>query len=116
MKRNDDLFRELLFEFESEPSGFLVKTVANNAPQDVNERNHHIDLLSDAGFVVLVPRRGYRLTNDGHDYLQAIRSDTIWAKTKQGAAEVGGMTLGMMKDLAIAYVKKEASEKLGITL
>ena len=57
---------------------------------------------------------GYRMTNQGHDYLEAIRSDTVWNKTKQGAAEVGGMTLGMMKDLAIAYFKQEVAGKLGI--
>ena len=54
------------------------------------------------------------MTNQGHDYLEAIRSDTVWNKTKQGAAEVGGMTLGMMKDLAIAYFKQEVAGKLGI--
>ena len=59
---------------------------------------------------------GYRMTNAGHDYLDAIRSDTIWKKTKDGAAELGGVTLGMMRDIAIGYLKQEAATKLGISL
>ena len=29
---------------------------------------------------------------------------------------MGGVTLGIMKDIAVGYLKKEASERLGITL
>ena len=46
-----------------------------------------------------ISNSGFRMTNQGHDYLDAIRSDTIWAKTKTGAAELGGTTLGMMMQL-----------------
>lgn len=56
------------------------------------------------------------MTNQGHDYLAAIRSDTMWNKTKEGAAAIGGVTIGMMKDIAIGYVKQEAKEKLGLDL
>ncbi len=57
-----------------------------------------------------------RLTNAGHEYIEAIRSDTVWTKTKEATAAVGGMTLGMMRDVAIAYLKQEVSEKLGVKL
>ena len=40
----------------------------------------------------------------------------IWNKTKDGAAEIGGATLVMMKDMAVAYLRKEAAERLGIPL
>jgi hypothetical protein len=58
----------------------------------------------------------YRLTNQGHDYIGAIKNETIWKKTKEGALQVGGVTLGMMKDIAIAYLKQEAAERLGLSL
>lgn len=62
-------------------------------------------------------RKGvYRITNQGYDYLAAIKNETIWGKTKSGSAKVGGVTLDMMKDIAIAYVKQEVSTKLGIEL
>lgn len=56
------------------------------------------------------------MTNQGHDYLAAVRSDTIWNKTKGAANQLGGATLGVMKDIAVAYVKQEAKEKLGLSL
>ncbi|UWQ42049.1 DUF2513 domain-containing protein [Leisingera aquaemixtae] len=115
MKRNDDLLREMLFEFEADQSGVLHFRKFLSMPQEQIERNHHVSLLSDAGLVTKVSETGFRLTNMGHDYIEAIRSDTVWQKTKDGAAKVGGMTLGMMRDLAFAYLKQEASEKLGIT-
>ncbi|SOC17033.1 uncharacterized protein DUF2513 [Rhodobacter sp. JA431] len=52
----------------------------------------------------------------GHDYLDAIRDEGIWQKTKEGAAKMGGVTLGIMKDIAVVYMKEAAAEKLGITL
>jgi hypothetical protein len=53
---------------------------------------------------------------EGHDYLDAIRSETIWNKTREGASKLGGVTLGIIKDLAVAYIKQEAAYKLGITI
>ncbi|UWR40656.1 DUF2513 domain-containing protein [Phaeobacter inhibens] len=116
MKRNDDLLRELLFEFEADTGGLLHFRKFLSMPQEKIERNYHVSLLSDAGLVTQVSETGFRLTNMGHDYIEAIRSDTVWQKTKDGAAQVGGMTLGMMRDLAFAYLKQEAKEKLGISL
>ena len=66
--------------------------------------------------LTFVQRSSMRMTSQGHDMLDAIRSDTIWNKAKDGAASVGGVTLGILKDLALGYLKKEASERLGIAL
>ena len=73
-------------------------------------------LLEVSGLVQEVSDSSYRITSVGYDYLDAIRSDTIWQRTKTGAAEVGGMSLGMMRDLALAYLKEEVSAKLGVAL
>ena len=58
----------------------------------------------------------FRLTNQGHDYLAAIRDDGIWQKTKEAASSAGGVGLGVMKDIAVAYVKQELSTRLGMAL
>jgi RIO-like serine/threonine protein kinase len=113
--RDDELLRSMLFEFERDESGVLNFRKFLSMSQEEITRNHHVLLLADAGFVTQISESGYRLTNSGHDYLEAIRSETIWNRTVEGAAQVGGMTLGMMKDLALAYLKQEASEKLGVT-
>jgi len=116
VKRDDDLLRGLLFEFEAEDDWLLILPQTLNMSQDDRVKIGHVNLLCDAGYVTQVGKGTYRLTNQGYDFLDAIRDETIWKKTKAGAAEVGGMTLGMIKDLALAYVKQEAAEKLGIRL
>ncbi len=50
----------------------------------------------------------------GHDYLDAVRDPERWRKTKDGAKAVGGLTFGLVKDLALAIAKNEAMTKLGI--
>jgi RIO-like serine/threonine protein kinase len=113
VKRDPDLSRKILFELEaSDRWQFVIDTEG----EESKEREYHLELLKDEGLLVSVGKYTYRMTSKGHDYLDAIRSDTVWNKTKEGAAKVGGMTLGMMKDLAIAYVKQEAAEKLGVKL
>ncbi len=117
MKRNDDIIRQLLFEFEEQPNWQLFSQLLPAAPQEDQIKHSHLLLLVDEGWVTLVHKGGtYRLTAAGHDYLDVVRSDAVWEKTKVGVAQVGGMTLGMIKDLAIAYAKQAAAEKLGIEL
>ena len=72
--------------------------------------------MQDAGFTKHTSNGYFRLTSQGHDYLEAIRADTAWKRTKDGARMIGGATLGMMKDISVAYLKQEAAEKLGINL
>lgn len=56
------------------------------------------------------------MTNQGYDYLGVIRSNSVWDKTKKGAAEIGGTSLGILRDIEVAYVKQAAAEELGIKL
>lgn len=117
MKRDDDLIRKILFECEEQKDWLLMMPgEALNASEEERRERYHILLLSDEGFVTGVGNGTFRLTAQGHDYISAIRSDTVWKKTKEGAAQIGGGTLGIMKDLAVAYIKQEAAEKLGIEL
>ena len=87
-----------------------------NPSAEVLKRHQHAELLCDAGFLLAVREGVYRMTNQGHDYLAVVRSDTIWKKTKSASAELGGVTLGIMKDMAVAYLKQEAKQKLGLDL
>jgi len=118
MRRDDELLRQILLDFQNDDDWDVLDVTLTAGTSDADRRRYgHILLLFDAGLVDQVGSGSlWRLTNAGHDYLQAIQSDTIWKKTKDAATSVGGMTLGMMKDLAIAYLKQEAAEKLGIEL
>ncbi|WP_417261238.1 DUF2513 domain-containing protein [Celeribacter sp.] len=114
MKRDDEYLRELLLKYEADDDYLFVVGGVMGPDEEELKEEYHVQLACDAGLMVETNRSTYRLSSQGHDYIDAVRSDTVWNKTKEGAAKVGGMTLGMMKDLAIAYVKQEAAEKLGV--
>lgn len=120
MKRNDDLIRDLLLAIEEAPAG---KTVAgrdlhrpDHADADVIE---HLKLLDDAGFLDVEFRRHLgdhgpqlgntevcRLTWDGHEFIATIRSDTVWNKTKERVADVGGsVSLTTLSEVAGSVAK-----------
>lgn len=121
MKRNLDLIREILFYIEEVPSdppygslstGFLenFKSYSNS------ELMEHLDLAIKAGLIEGKVNFGTgptyscsvrRLTNSGHDYLEAVRSDNIWNKVKTKVEQVGGMTIATTWRIAEAMVKKE---------
>lgn len=46
----------------------------------------------------------------------SIRDDGVWKKTKEAASTAGGVGLGIMKDIAVAYVKQELSTRMGLPL
>ena len=87
------------------------------ARKDTDEKSaYHVMLLCDAGYMTNVTADTNRMTSSGHDYLDAIRDDTVWAKIKDVAAGVGGVTLGVMKELAVAYLKQEITKNSGMQL
>ena len=115
-KRDDDFLRKMLFEFEQdEEYEFIIGGICGMDDKERKEE-YHVKLACDAGLMVEEAESVYRLTSQGHDYIAAIRSDTIWRKTKDGAAKVGGVSLSVMKDIAVAYVKQEIGERLGISI
>ncbi len=116
MKRDDDLIRDLLFEAETSNQPYLLAIMTINPSESDLKRHMHAVWLSDAGFFQEVNKGVFRITNQGHDYLAAIRDDGVWKKTKEAASTAGGVGLGIMKDIAVAYVKQELSTRLGLPL
>lgn len=116
MKRDDELIRQLLLDFEAAGDWLIfVPGMTLSASPEERKRRYHMMLLGDEGMLAPVANGTMRMTAKGHDMVEAIRSDTVWAKTKEGARAVGGVTLGMLKDIAVTYLKKEAAERLGIS-
>lgn len=116
MARDDDLIRSLLMEYEKGDSIYVTAVLSMNQPFDEVRRHQHAELLCDAGYFEAINKGVYRMTNQGFDYLEVIKSDEIWSKTKGVAASLGGVTLGMMKDIAVAYIKQKAAEHLKLPL
>lgn len=94
MKRDMDLIRNLLLWIEADESlrDFLASRPTG---EQLTEAiiNGHVQLLIEAGFIEAEQRRlkqipGFsirieRITWGGHEFIDAMRSDTIWAKTKK---------------------------------
>ena len=107
MKRDMDLARLILAKVEDDPDadglGSRKLSVEGRSDQEVT---YHVQLLDEAGLVtmeemrtssglVCLPRR---LTWQGHEFLEAARSDTLWQKAKKITVEkTGGLGFEFLK-------------------
>ena len=116
MKRDIDLIRQmLLFIEESDvpPNSLGVEDfLGANGKAAVIAL--HLSLLADAGFIeVMKPKNAdwedctvKRMTFAGYEYLDSIRNDGIWHNVKAKIGELGGVTLDMVKELAVEAAKQ----------
>lgn len=89
MRLNADLVREILRGIEEFPSyGRLIDLSIEDHSDD--EITYHVMLLNEAGLIEALDLSSHdgicwkptRLTYSGHEFLDAARSDTVWAKAK----------------------------------
>ena len=105
MRRDDDRIRAMMMEMEADPSPLHFLDA-----DDADELAYfHMRLLIDEGFMEEVGKAGgqFRMTSKGHDFVQAIRDDTIWSKTKSATAHVTGASLTILKDLALGMIRQK---------
>jgi purine nucleoside phosphorylase len=118
MKRDMELIRTLLLRSEGDEAAVRIADTYS-----VEERAYHVQLMVDAGFVEAIVHRNAdgapigaitsRLTWAGHDFLDAMRDDTIWKKAKEHVLKPGASwTFDLLKE----WLKVQAKEKLGIPL
>ena len=111
MKRNWDTIRELLTKVEECTLPTEVVRLSNFPKERAAEISYHMILLIEVGLVTgfvdaTISREakdftGQRLTWQGHEFLDAIRSDTVWNKTKKVFGDKGlEMTFDLIKSIA----------------
>ena len=113
MKRDWELVRSILGQLETLDPDNLLRA-SDVAGADARIAAHHFQLLFEAGLIdvletTLMPNGGYvtatRLTWDGHEFLDNIRSDTIWNKVKDRISREGvGWTFAAIKLIASRLV------------
>jgi len=109
MKRDMELVRSILKQVEAKDPGFSTAWEYPDHTQD--EFFEHVKLLNDAelleaeivpidrGTVYANPKR---LTWQGHEFLDAIKSDTVWKNVKEAVKEKGGaIPFEVLKALAL---------------
>ncbi|ROT95376.1 DUF2513 domain-containing protein [Altererythrobacter sp. FM1] len=130
--RDMDLIRSLLLEIEDGKRVFetisdvdveaLGLDPGEGIPAAESARlEYHLELLADAGFIEVNRLNGgvwriKTLTWAGQEFLGSIRDGKVWKQAKAGAAKVGNNSITFVWELAKAYGKQLAVEKLGITL
>ena len=117
MKRDDDLLRKLMLEIEDSPEPMFLFPLTMDSDEDERLQYFHLRLLADEMFLEETGKFGgnFRMTNKGHDFVAAVRSDTVWGQTKQVAARVSGVSLSLLKDIAMGIVRDQLT-KMGVPL
>ena len=121
MRRQMDLIRALVLKIEDHESARAPEEIAVEG-YSVAQVEYHKALLIEAGFAVGIPTEGLsdddepecfieRLTWDGHEFADSVRSDTVWNKVKVKVNEAAGsVPISVVAALAASYVK----QKLGL--
>lgn len=106
MKRDMDLIRKILLTVEEYDENSTEIPLLQIDGEDGMAVYYHAKLLIDAGFIegTIVSGPGVYVTAmtwSGHDFLDTVRSETVWDKTKGLVKEkTGSVSLDVLKALA----------------
>lgn len=114
MKRDMDLIRAILIEVEKLPldPAFHDISVPGYTQAEITD---HVQLADEAGLIEAVNLSSHdgvcwkpkRLTYEGHRFLDAARSDTVWEKAKKTLlSATGTITLEGLKAALPQLVRK----------
>lgn len=123
MKRNLNLFRTILLEIEKMPAGedWILDRDSSNLYADESEKINileHLILMQDARLITKAVGKGgdgfyelcpCNLTNEGHDFLDAVRSSSVWEKIKATVLDKG---VSYSIESIIFFAKKLAKEHM----
>jgi hypothetical protein len=121
MERDMDLIRHLLLFVEKDSLFDGRAMISPEIPSDfgadhysLDQVAYHVGLLIEAGLLkgAVGPVAPYvsRLTWQGHEFLDDIRDQAIWAKTKERIQGLSSVALSIVGEIAKAEIKK----KLGL--
>jgi hypothetical protein len=116
MTRNLEIVRAILKELESQEGMEFVQhfTIENATNEEIV---YHLKLMIQKGLIEGEihgdPRQGWYplirgMTWEGHDFLNATKSETVWEKIRAKAAEVGSdLTIEIAKELGKRYLAQQ---------
>jgi Hypothetical protein (DUF2513) len=122
VKRDMDLIRQIALRIEASPTASAPDDMTFDGYTD-EQVAYHQHLMMEAGLAHGIDLSDLNsagpaaqltsLTWQGHEFAEAARPDTLWAKAKRFVIDKGGpMTLSILQ----AVLKKLAAEQLGIKL
>ena len=127
MKLNIDCVRDVLLELESFPMGSCsIKSFENSINKyGRDDVAYTLMKLIEAKYINAEYQRSitgsirfmnfYDMTFQGHEFLEKIRSDTIWnQKLKPAFSSFGSMSFDVISSVASAVITSLISGKLGL--
>lgn len=116
MQRDMDLAREILLAVEKSEgmAGWIDLDLQGRSKDEVT---YHVMLLEEAGLIEAhdltvhgdVDWRPTRLTWHGHEFLDAAREESRWAKAKSIMKEkAGGLSFEVMKEVLLELMRGSA--------
>jgi hypothetical protein len=121
MQRDMDLVRKLLQWMEAQEHGRNINWKIDIEGYTAEQIGYHAYLMAQAGLidgtdVTLMESKSpqcmpQRLTWAGHDFLESIKDDTLWAKAKKNVIQPAG---GVAFSVLIDWAKAEAKARLGL--
>lgn len=114
MKRDMDLIRKILLKVESTVGNTIVYNPEIEG-YSYEQVTYHCSILYEGGYISKygklegsgeIEEFGVgRLTWEGHDLLDKIRSDTVWNKTKETIINQGlPMVVDVVKDISTSVI------------
>lgn len=123
MKLDQDLVREILLAIEAsknDPKEGIDLVLKNRSPRAIHtmcccsqKRVSSRDAFPTHNTSLWQPTR---LTYKGHEFLDTVRDEEIWRRTKTGAEKAGGAGLGLLLELGKTYGKQMLEDRLAIKL
>ena len=108
MKINPDCVRDILIHIESFEYGsaHTIEQMCSELPHySYEELDYHCLHLYDAGFIK---------ATQGHQFLDEIRSDNVWNKTKETAKSIGSFSVNTLSTIATGVITSLAQKSLGL--
>lgn len=120
MVRDFELVRRILLEIQALPADSIPDGIRFDGEYSDRVVDEHVALLIDAGLLEGVVSRNmdgsvsvfvFRLTWEGHDFLDAAANDTIWKKARDVVLKP---SVSFSFDLLKEWLKMEAKARLGL--
>lgn len=117
MKRDMDLVRKILLHATGDESGYPDSNPKIEGYTE-DQIGHHIYLMQQAGLVEVADGSTsdscgptallISVTWEGHDFIEAARSNTIWSSVKDVAKSGGvSLTFDMLKELLVTMTRRQ---------
>ncbi len=114
MKRDLDLARQLLLDIENRGTDCSVSVLRSGSnypsnPQSEEQIRFHLRLLIDAKLLKEIDRTSagvpcVRLTHEGHELLELVRSESRWREAKYACQErLGGLSLSVIQGILFRW-------------